>query len=97
MSRWTGRKPQAAHAPAPAPAHAAPPAAKRSRLARVSSTQWLALVLVVLALLFIFANRASVQIEFLLVTVQSPLWLILLIVFALGWLIGVLTSRRRAH
>ncbi|WP_245545682.1 LapA family protein [Nocardia higoensis] len=87
MSR-TGRDPEGRHA-------AAAPAQKRSLLARVSLNQWLALVLTVLALLFIFANRATVEIEFLLVTVHSPLWLILLLVFAIGWLAGLLTSRRR--
>lgn len=90
MSGWTGRKPEAGHA---APEQADKP----SLLARVSLNQWLALVLTVLALLFIFANRAKVEIEFLLITVQSPLWLILLSVFAVGWLTGLLTTRRRAR
>ncbi|HLS77061.1 MAG TPA: LapA family protein [Nocardia sp.] len=79
------------------PAHAAEPEPRRSLLARVSPTQWLALVLVVLALVFIFANRRQVEIEFLLVTVRSPLWLILLLVFAIGWLVGALTARRRTR
>ncbi|MBF6355690.1 hypothetical protein IU449_14235 [Nocardia higoensis] len=63
----------------------------------MSLNQWLALVLTVLAFVFIFANRTEVEIEFLLITVRSPMWLILLLVFAVGWLTGLLTTRRRTR
>ncbi|WP_324188248.1 hypothetical protein [Nocardia higoensis] len=90
MSGWTGRKSEAAHA-------VPEPSDKPSLLARVSLNQWLALVLTVLAFVFIFANRTEVEIEFLLITVRSPMWLILLLVFAVGWLTGLLTTRRRTR
>ncbi|WP_245649579.1 LapA family protein [Nocardia shimofusensis] len=90
MSGWTGRKSEARHA---APEQAEKP----SLLARVSLNQWLALALAVLTLVFIFANRTEVEIEFLLITVRSPMWLILLVVFAIGWLIGLLTTHRRTR
>ncbi|WP_431970002.1 lipopolysaccharide assembly protein LapA domain-containing protein [Nocardia sp. bgisy134] len=67
----------------------------RSFLARVSPTQWVALVLTVLAVLFVFDNRAKVTIEFLLISVESPMWLILLVMFVVGWITGVLMTRKR--
>ncbi|WP_245673556.1 LapA family protein [Nocardia lijiangensis] len=69
----------------------------RSFLSRVSPTQWVALLLTVLAVLFVFDNRATVTVEFLLISVQSPMWLILLVMFVLGWIIGVLMMRKRRH
>ncbi|NNH68955.1 DUF1049 domain-containing protein [Nocardia uniformis] len=67
-----------------------------SVLSRLSLNQWLAVALTVLAVLFILANRDRVDIEFLLITIRSPMWLILLVMFAIGWLTGVLTTRKRA-
>lgn len=91
MSGWTGRDKAGAK-------HAAPEQTEKpSLLRRVSLNQWLALVLTVLALLFIFENRTKVEIEFLLITVRSPMWLILLVMFAVGWLTGLLTTRRRTR
>ncbi len=63
----------------------------------MSPTQWVALLLTVLAVLFVFDNRATVTVEFLLISVQSPMWLILLVMFVLGWIIGVLMMRKRRH
>ncbi|MEU0544579.1 LapA family protein [Nocardia sp. NPDC005978] len=71
--------------------------AKPSLLSRISPTQWLALALVVVAVIFIAANRTKVSIEFLLMTITSPMWLVLLVMFALGWLTGILMSRRRRN
>ena len=70
---------------------------KRSILARISGAQWLALVLTVLAVLFVVENRNRVDIEFLLITIRSPLWLILLVMFAVGWLVGLFTRHRSNH
>ncbi|QLY30056.1 lipopolysaccharide assembly protein LapA domain-containing protein [Nocardia huaxiensis] len=70
---------------------------KPSLLSRVTPTQWIALALTVLAVLFIAANRKRVSIEFLLFDISSPLWLILLAMFVIGWLAGVLTARRRRN
>lgn len=68
---------------------------KPSLLARVSATQWVALGLTVLAVLFVIENRTKVSIEFLLMTVRSPMWLVLLVMFVVGWVAGLLTSRQR--
>lgn len=70
---------------------------RRSLLAKVSTGQWLALVFVVLALIFVLSNRRKVQIEFLLVTVTSPMWLILLIMFLIGLLTGALLMRKKGR
>ncbi|MFE3102417.1 hypothetical protein ACFROC_09650 [Nocardia tengchongensis] len=67
---------------------------KPSALARISAKQWVAIILTVLAVLFILENRHKVDIEFLLITIRSPMWLILLVTFAVGWLVGLLTRRR---
>lgn len=69
-------------------------APKPSPLSRVSLNQWLALALTVLAVVFIAQNRAEVGINFLLITVRSPMWLILLIMFVAGLLAGMLLGRR---
>lgn len=71
------------------------PAKKGGILSRVSFMQWIALVLVILAVIFVLLNRAHVSINFFGVTVSAPQWLTLIIVFAVGWLTGVLMMRRR--
>ncbi|AHH14866.1 hypothetical protein NONO_c00460 [Nocardia nova SH22a] len=68
---------------------------KRSILARVSPTQWVALILIVLAIIFVFENRDKVSITVLMIDITSPLWLVLLVLFVVGWIAGVLTVRRR--
>ncbi|WP_405133129.1 hypothetical protein [Nocardia sp. NBC_01388] len=68
---------------------------KQSVLARVSPTQWVALALTVLAVIFVAENRTKVSIEFLLLTISSPMWLVLLVLFAVGWIAGLLTARQR--
>ncbi|UGT61858.1 hypothetical protein [Nocardia asteroides] len=70
---------------------------RQSLLAKISTGQWLALVFAVLALIFVLSNRGKVQIEFLLVTVTSPMWLILLIMFVIGVLSGALLTRRKGR
>lgn len=69
----------------------------RSLPARISPTQWVALAVTVVAVVFVAENRGKVSIEFLLITIRSPMWLILLIMFAVGWVTGVLTMRRRSR
>ncbi|WP_054813581.1 hypothetical protein [Nocardia arizonensis] len=67
---------------------------KRSVLARISPTRWLALGLTVLAVVFVLENRAQVSIEILLINITAPMWLILLTMFLIGWAVGLLTRRR---
>ncbi|WP_328290937.1 LapA family protein [Nocardia aurantiaca] len=68
---------------------------KPSPLSKISMKQWIAIVLTVLAVIFIAENRHRVEIEFLLLTIRSPMWLVLLVTFAIGWIVGVLTRRSR--
>lgn len=66
-------------------------------LARVSPGQWAALILTAALVVFVFQNRSSTSINLLWMDLSSPLWFTLLVVFALGWVVGVLTSRRRTR
>ncbi|MGN2640960.1 DUF1049 domain-containing protein [Nocardia takedensis] len=70
---------------------------RRNVLTRVSPTQWLALGLTVLAVLFVVENRDKVSIEILLISISAPMWLILLAMFLIGWAVGLLTRRRTAR
>lgn len=63
-------------------------------LAKVSPAQWVGLVIAILALIFVLMNRASAEITLLWMHLSGPTWLILLIVFAVGWLAGWLTTRK---
>lgn len=54
-----------------------------------------AAVLVALAFIFILQNRSVTTIQLFGLSVQSPLWLTLLVILLLGWVAGVLTTRRR--
>ena len=55
----------------------------------------LAAVLVVLTLIFIFQNRSETTITLFWVSVQSPLWLTLVVILLLGWIAGLLTRRKK--
>ncbi|TSD50561.1 DUF1049 domain-containing protein [Rhodococcus sp. KBS0724] len=55
----------------------------------------LAAVLVVLAVIFVFQNRSATTIQLFWVSVQSPLWLTLAVILLLGWIAGLLTTRRK--
>jgi lipopolysaccharide assembly protein A len=62
---------------------------------RVAMRYWVALILVALAALFVAQNRERVRVHVLWVTVESPMWSILVIIFVVGLLIGQLLRRRR--
>lgn len=57
----------------------------------------LAAVLVALAVIFILQNRSTTTIQLFWVSVQSPLWLTLVVILLLGWVAGLLTTRRKRH
>ncbi|MEU8895820.1 hypothetical protein [Nocardia sp. NPDC048505] len=78
-----------------APTNPGPARKQPSALSRLSLNQWVALILTVLAVLFFLENRDRVEIEFLLITIRSPMWLVLLVTFAVGWLAGMLMTRKR--
>ncbi len=52
---------------------------------------------VVLALVFIFQNTASVGLKFLWIDFRAQLWIMLLIVFVIGVLSGLFVSWRRSR
>ncbi|MBA4021045.1 MAG: DUF1049 domain-containing protein [Gordonia sp.] len=54
------------------------------------------MALSIIAVIFVLQNRRSTNIQLFWITVDSPLWFTLLVVFAVGWLVGVLTMRGRA-
>lgn len=68
---------------------------KRSPLSKMTPGRWLALVLVVLAAIFIFQNTASTTVQLFGVSIQTPLWFTLLVVFVIGWIAGWLSGRRK--
>ncbi|WP_455432937.1 lipopolysaccharide assembly protein LapA domain-containing protein [Streptosporangium soli] len=55
---------------------------------------WLALVLLVLAIVFILQNRQEAAIQLFMIVVTAPLWITLVACVAIGMLIGALMSRR---
>ncbi len=56
---------------------------------------WVALVLVVLAGIFVAQNRDRKPVHVLWITVESPMWLILTVMFVAGLLVGLLLRLRR--
>ncbi|MCZ4550879.1 hypothetical protein [Gordonia rubripertincta] len=69
---------------------------KTNVFAKVSPAGWAAVALSIIAVIFVLQNRRSTNIQLFWITVDSPLWFTLLVVFAVGWLVGVLTMRGRA-
>lgn len=68
------------------------PSARKRRL----SPKTILLAVIVAALVwFVLVNRQHTHIKLWLVTVDSPVWLLLLCTFAAGGLVGLLLRRRR--
>lgn len=63
---------------------------------RFTLRYWVVLILVGLAAIFVAQNRDRVGIHVLWVTVESPMWFILVIIFVVGLFIGLLLRRRRS-
>ncbi|WP_029108669.1 LPXTG cell wall anchor domain-containing protein [Mycobacterium sp. URHD0025] len=70
-------------------------AAPTGPVRRFALRYWVALILVALAAIFVAQNRDRVGVHVLWVTVESPMWFILVIIFVMGLLIGLLLRRRR--
>lgn len=64
---------------------------------KVKPAHWIALILVIVAILFVAQNRGTTSIDLFWLSVQSPLWLVLTLMFGVGWLSGYLATRRRAN
>ena len=73
------------------------PDTKRSggRIRRIAARHWLAILLVVLAAVFVVQNTVRHEIHLLWLTFQAATWLVLTIIFLVGIVIGVLLGRRR--
>ncbi|MFJ9553863.1 lipopolysaccharide assembly protein LapA domain-containing protein [Nocardiopsis sp. NPDC101807] len=71
--------------------------ASRKGLSSVPPRMWVALALLVVTVLFVAQNRDTAQIQFLVVSLTSPLWAALAVAVAAGVVIGLLVrpSRRR--
>lgn len=67
----------------------------KNLLAKISFAQWLGIVLAVLAIIFVFTNTETTKITLYGLHLSGPTWLILLIILAIGWLIGLLMGRSR--
>ncbi|MDN5757321.1 MAG: LapA family protein [Tomitella sp.] len=70
-------------------------ATMKNALSKVSFAQWLGLLIAVLAIVFVFTNTNTTEITLYGLHLSGPTWLILLIILAIGWLIGLLTGRRQ--
>lgn len=66
------------------------------RVRRFAMRYWLALILVALAAIFVAQNRERVRVHVLWVSVDSPMWILLTIIFVIGIVIGLLLHRRKA-
>jgi uncharacterized integral membrane protein len=69
------------------------PAGKRGRV-QISPKLVGAVLIVVAALWFIFANTGTVHIHLWIPTVSAPMWLVLVITFVGGLVTGMLLQRR---
>lgn len=70
-------------------------APKKNVLSRVSISGWVAVVLGIIAIVFIAQNHGSATVDFFWISVRAPLWFTLLIVFVVGWVVGALMMRGR--
>jgi uncharacterized integral membrane protein len=66
-----------------------------SWFAAVPIRTWLALVIIVLALVFVLQNRREASIYLFNVSITAPLWMTLLITLVVGVVVGLLAHRRR--
>ena len=64
---------------------------------RVALRYWLAILLVVLAAVFIGQNRDRQRVHVLWITVESPMWLLLTAMLVVGVVVGLLLHRRRRN
>ena len=64
---------------------------------RFALRYWLAILLVALAAVFIGQNRDRQQVHVLWITVESPMWLLLTAMLAIGIVVGLLLHRRRRN
>src|SRR5258705_7378748 len=69
------------------------PQARPKRGARVPAKVIVSLLILAAALWFIFANTQDVKVRLWVPTVSAPMWVVLLVTFAVGMLLGLVTPR----
>ena len=69
------------------------PSGRRAR--RLGVRHWLAIILIVLAAIFVVQNTVRHEVHLLWATVEAATWLVLTVIFFVGIVIGVLLGRRR--
>ena len=69
------------------------PSGRRAR--RLAARHWLAIILIVLAAIFVVQNTVRHEIHLLWFTVEAATWLVLIVIFLVGVVTGVLLRRRR--
>ncbi|MFR9806960.1 DUF1049 domain-containing protein [Pseudonocardia sp. RS010] len=62
---------------------------------RIGVRQVVALVVAVLALVFVLQNRDDVNVYLFTLTLSAPLWLLLVVMIAVGLLVGVVVARKK--
>lgn len=62
---------------------------------KITPKMILAALLIILAVWFVLANRDSARVQLFVTSVGAPLWLVLLVTFLAGGLVGWLLGRRR--
>ena len=65
------------------------------RARRVAARHWLAIVLIVLAVVFVAQNRVHHEVHLLWVSVEAATWVVLTVIFLVGVVTGWLLGRRR--
>ncbi|GAA4533276.1 MULTISPECIES: LapA family protein [Nonomuraea] len=65
-----------------------------SRLRAVPPRLWMALVLLILAVVFIVQNQQDATIQLFMIVLVAPLWITLVVCTAIGMVIGALMGRR---
>lgn len=63
----------------------------------VAPSTWVGVALAVLAIAFVVQNDQSVTIQLFWLRVGAPMWLVLLVIFLVGWAVGALIRRRRTR
>ena len=65
------------------------------RARRVAARHWLAIVLIVLAVIFVVQNTVRHEVHLLWVSVEAATWVVLTVIFLVGVVTGWLLRRRR--
>jgi putative membrane protein len=62
---------------------------------RITARQVVAVVVAVLTLVFVLQNRGPVDVHLITLTLSAPMWLLLVVMIAVGLLVGYAVTRRK--